>query len=189
MHFHCPEEKCRISRPSSSSSRIPQSQDGGEGGVGQEHEHCVSRLGPYPDSAGECHLLNTQLEEFRDHRCCEWDEKDLATITVRGRRAYEMRKTEEARRMGGGVFDRRGEIWGIGVGGWLDIGRGVEVSDFVDDRGRELLEQLQTGGLDEAVRGLVCERSRAGRVEDVDVDVMDQSDSEYDSDEDLYTDL
>jgi hypothetical protein len=189
MHFHCPEEKCRISRPSSSSSRISQSQDGREGGVGQEHEHCVSRLGPYPDSAGECHLLNTQLEEFRDHRCCEWDEKDLATITVRGRRAYEMRKTEEARRMGGRVFDRRGEIWGIGVGGWLDIGRGVEVSDFVDDRGRELLEQLQTGGLDEAVRGLVCGRSRAGRVEDVDVDVMDQSDSEYDSDEDLYTDL
>jgi hypothetical protein len=69
------------------------------------------------------------------------------------------------------------------------MGRGVDVSDFVDDRGRELLQRLQTGGLDEAVRGLVCEGLRAGGGEDVDVDVMDQSDSESDLDEDLYTDL
>jgi hypothetical protein len=160
IHFHCPKEKCRLILPSKVQKRTHDSPIGGER-RGERHEHCVSRLGPYPESAGECHLLNSRLEEFRDHRCCEWVEADLATITVRGRRAYETRKTNEARRTGGMIFDRRGEIM---VGGWIEIGSGNPV---LDNGGVRWLEGLQRGELDEAIQGLMGEGLPAGGEQDV----------------------
>ena len=137
LHYHCPPEKCKLSRPCSIPSQLERAlQDEYD----TNHTHCVSRLGPLPDSAGECHLQNSR-SRFPNHKCCYWDEEDLKTVPTRGQRACESKKLEEARKKGLRILDRRGLI-----GNWLDVEREVTMMDLnLDDGGRELETVLNSG--------------------------------------------
>jgi hypothetical protein len=137
LHYHCPPEKCRLSRP----SPIPFQQDRAfQDEYDPDHTHCVSRLGPFPDSAGECHLQNSR-SRFPNHKCCYWDEEDLKSVPTRGQRACESKKLEEARKKGMRILDQRGLI-----GNWLDVEREVSMMDLnLDDGGRELEAVLNSG--------------------------------------------
>ncbi|KAE9372401.1 hypothetical protein N431DRAFT_340250 [Stipitochalara longipes BDJ] len=145
LHYHCPAEKCRLSKPTSpanSSSSIagkcsPDDYD-------PNHVHCVSRLGPFPDSAGECHLYNS-LHNFKTHKCCYWKDEYVDEMTSRGKRAYEKRKEEEARRKHMQIRDRSSEI-----SIWLEVGKMVGIRDCerlegLEEGGRGLLGELESG--------------------------------------------
>lgn len=140
LHYHCPPEKCKLSRPSSN----PSQQEGALQDVyDPDHTHCVSRLGAFPDSAGECHLQNSR-SRFPNHKCCYWDEEDLKTVPTRGQRSCESKKLEEARKKGLRILDRR-----VLVGNWLDVEREVTMMGLsLDDGGKEL-EAALNGGLHE----------------------------------------
>jgi hypothetical protein len=151
LHYHCPPEKCELSKPSSSSSLsfLNQEQQLLAASHDPNHVHCVSRLGPFPDSAGECHLFNS-IHNFSNHKCCYWNQADLDTIPTRGKRAYESKKLEEANRMHLRILDRREWISGL-----LGVGREVSIRDLdgcLDDRGREWMQELERGDWDREVR-------------------------------------
>lgn len=62
QHFHVPPSKCIVTAPASDHS-LP------------IHEHCISRLRPYPGQAGPCMLSDKSAKK---HTCCRWQEEDKA---------------------------------------------------------------------------------------------------------------
>jgi hypothetical protein len=152
MHYHCPEEKCRLSKPTSptdpsaSASGVPELENSLDE-YDPNHIHCVSRLGPFPDSAGECHLQSS-LYKYPDHKCCYWKDEFVDGMTSRGKRAYEKRKLEEAKRKHMRILDRSGEIAvSLGQGQMVGI-RDCERLGGLGEAGRGLLGELESGGLD-----------------------------------------
>lgn len=155
LHYHCPEEKCKLSKiifPADVSSSA-------SGVLGPEkpldeydpnHIHCVSRLGPFPDSAGECHLQNS-LYKYPDHKCCYWKDEYLHEMTRRGKREYEKRKTEEAKRKHMLIRDRTGDV-AVRLGQGQTVGiRDYERLGGLGEEGRGLLEELEGGVWDDEV--------------------------------------
>lgn len=147
LHYHCPPEKCQLSEPFPLSNPwlFNQEQQLLASSHDPSHVHCVSRLGPFPDSAGECHLFNS-IRSFPNHKCCYWNQADLDTIPERGKRAYESKKLEEAKRMHLRILDRR--EW---ISGWLGVEREVSIRDLegrLDGGGREWMQELERGDWD-----------------------------------------
>jgi hypothetical protein len=137
LHYHCPPEKCKLSTLFSIRS---QQERAFQDEYDADHIHCVSRLGSFPDSAGECRLQNSR-SRFPTHKCCYWDEEDLKTVPTRGQRACESKKLEEARKKGMRILDRSGL-----VGNWLDVEREVSMMDLnLDNGGRDLEAALNSG--------------------------------------------
>ena len=142
LHYHCPPEKCKLTQSGFPLHNTLQEEHD------PTHVHCVSRLGPFPDSAGECHLQNrAQLDSFPKHTCCFWDQAAQDTIPARGKRAYNARKLEEAKRKHMRIYDRRD--W---IRLRLDLGGSVSLRDCDLGVGGRGLMEMSDGELREVKR-------------------------------------
>jgi hypothetical protein len=148
IHYHCPPEKCTLSKPPLSSDH-PTSDQEHPDGHDPNHEHCVSRLGPYPDSAGDCFLANS-LRQFQSHICCYWKNEDLASIPLQSKRLYDDRKLLEAKKKHMQIYDRR--AW---ISAQMDAGKGIAIRDCdLGVGGRRFVDDLTRGELDGEVGDL-----------------------------------
>jgi hypothetical protein len=120
-HYHCPLEKCALSKPTWSDSTVPYQDTLDD--YDPNHEHCISRLGPYPDSAGDCHLANS-INNFPNHICCYWTGADLDSIPRQSKRLYDDRKLLEAKKKHMRIHDRR--AW---IGKQLNAGEKITIRD------------------------------------------------------------
>jgi hypothetical protein len=146
-HYHCPPKKCTLSKPRSTDSSAPSQDILDDHDL--DHEHCISRLGPYPDSAGDCHLGNS-LNNFPTHKCCYWTGADLDTLPRQSKRLYDDHKVLEARKKHMRIHDRR--AW---IGKQLNAGEKVTIRDCeLGEGGRAFVDELRRGMLDREVGAL-----------------------------------
>ncbi|KAH7342369.1 hypothetical protein BKA65DRAFT_290646 [Rhexocercosporidium sp. MPI-PUGE-AT-0058] len=68
-----------------------------------EHEHCITRLYPYPAGAGDCMLAGIPP---RNHVCCLWAPVDLDGLAQNFIRAYNKLKDANAQRHRVTIFDQ-----------------------------------------------------------------------------------
>jgi hypothetical protein len=140
IHYHCSPDKCHLSKPTLSSDLATSDHDSTID-HDPNHEHCVSLLGPYPDSAGECLLANS-LYHFPNHTCCDWKLEDLAII-------YDDRKLIEAKMKHKRIYDR---AW---MSEQLDAGGRVTIRDCdLGSAGRKLMDDLRSGEWDKELGDL-----------------------------------
>jgi len=116
-HYHPDQAKCRLDKPpllenhELSHESLDKHWDGWlEANNGTlppdrhvDHEHCITRLRPYPAGAGDCLLA---ANPRNNHRCCVWDETDFDGIPQNFIRAYNRSKNAEAQRHRIAIFDQ-----------------------------------------------------------------------------------
>jgi len=147
LHYHSPRAKCALSKPTSSDCTVPHQDI--LNGHDPNHEHCVSRLGPYPGSAGDCHLANS-IRHFTTHICCYWTGVDLDSVPRRSKRRYDDRKLLEAKKKRMRIHDRR--AW---IGNQWNPGEKVTIRDCdLGEGGRAFMDDLRRGVLDREVSEL-----------------------------------
>jgi len=88
-HFHAPPPKCII-KASASDPSIP------------KHEHCISRIRPYPGQAGPCMLFE---KPSKKHNCCRWEEEDMVDWAQLIMEDSEREKIESDKRVRFQVYD------------------------------------------------------------------------------------
>ncbi|KAH9223233.1 hypothetical protein DL95DRAFT_353302 [Leptodontidium sp. 2 PMI_412] len=67
------------------------------------HEHCITRLSPFPAGAGDCMLAGNPLQ---NHVCCIWAPEDLNSLAQNFTRAYNNWKLADAERHRVTIFDQ-----------------------------------------------------------------------------------
>lgn len=116
-HYHPDPAKCRLDKPPLLEHHEPSHQsldkqwdawlEANNGTLPPDryvdHEHCITRLRPYPAGAGDCLLA---ANPRNNHRCCVWDEADFDGIPQNFTRAYNRSKHAEAQRHRIAIFDQ-----------------------------------------------------------------------------------
>ncbi|KUJ07270.1 uncharacterized protein LY89DRAFT_742918 [Mollisia scopiformis] len=128
-HFHPPPEKCRTRVPTvmwdySFPDSDPEPRP-------PTHEHCVTRLGPYPATGGDCLLANSL--KTPSHTCCVWHSRDLVGISIAPDHGFNNVKLDEARRKRLKIYDTSSRVK-------LQITAGFDVED---DEGEYLTEEAK----------------------------------------------
>ncbi|KAK0121602.1 hypothetical protein ONS95_009891 [Cadophora gregata] len=116
-HFHPDPAKCRLDKEPDLELHEPSTAklskqwdswfDANNGTPRQDrhmdHEHCITRVRPYPAGAGDCLLA---ANPRKNHRCCDWNEKDFDGISQNYIREYNRSKHAEAERHRVAIFDQ-----------------------------------------------------------------------------------
>jgi hypothetical protein len=142
-HFHSPPEKCLFSPSNALYLREYSGQYDTTQTYAVQHEHCISRLSPFPSGIGECMLATLPS---RHHKCCHWSDQNLTGLEVVRKRGYDKVALIEHRKKNMRIVDRRS---------WIDGRLGMDQSvclrgcdDVLGEQGRRLKMELDEGALE-----------------------------------------
>ena len=143
-HIHVPTSKCTITASTSEPSSPP-------------HEHCISRLRPFPGQAGPC-LLADKVD--RKHICCYWADEDRIDWPQSIEEEYDRGKISEANRLHTRIYDR--SRWINRKEQFLPYAPHTLKEFCSNEGGRLLLSDLESVVCDEGLCNVKESRSGSG---------------------------